>query len=443
MTHARRLHSLSLLSAPARRQRGVVLLMILLVTLTVGGYFGVRALNIGVSRGSISVNEAEAILARSKEALLAWSISTDDSVAYGVVTGSAGVRSFRPGNLPYPDLYDAATLAQPADGIRDHGCARTTWTGTQALIPVTQSMSATNKTRIRCFGRLPMKTLGIDTSINTPADDSGRWPWYAVSANLVNISHDCPYRLDGTITTVGTLSTCLPTDSDNVTRLVFPWITVLDPSGAVISTRVAAVIMLPGPVTTRQPGNTRQVRSRTALPTAFLDTVDNTACAALAAGRCDNGRHNQSPGMTFIQCVDPLTTPGDARYSANYACNDRLVFITIDELMSLAAKRMEREFVNCLKEFASTHGQNYPWAATLTDPSSVAVNQVGPGNFPSNDESLNPTCPTVMNPSVERFANYWQGWQRDASYQVAADRKSATLRFNSLPGRSTVKVPSN
>ena len=426
----------------AHRQRGVVLLVIMLVTITIGGYFGVRAFNATRERSGIDDVEALQILAQSKAALLAWSVATDDSAAYSVVTGSAGVRAFRPGNLPYPDLASGLTNVQPSDGVRDQGCARTTWTGTQALLPVTVGLSALNKSRIRCFGRLPFTTIGLDRFESDSSDNSGRWPWYVVSANLVNINQDCPVRLDGTIVNIATVTTCAAGDSVTTSKLAFPWITVLDPSGSAVTTRAAAVIMLPGAVTARQPGNTQQTRSTTALPTQFLDTVDNTSCAALPAGRCDNGRLNQSPAMTFIQCVNPSTTIGDSRFNTNYTCNDRLVYITVDELMNHAAKRMEREFVGCLKEFARNDpAGNFPWAATLTDPSSVAVNQFGPGTFPSNDENFNPTCPSIMNPGVNHYSNYWGGWQRDVSYRVAADRKSASFSFNSLPSRSVVRVP--
>lgn len=422
----------------ARRQRGVVLLVIMLVTITFGGYFAVRALNAARERGGIEALEAQQILAQSKAALLAWSIATDDSTFTLTVTALDGLRSFRPGNLPYPDLATGLTDTGPSDGVRDHGCAKTTWTGTQTLIPVTQGMGSANKSTIRCFGRLPVTTLGLDRLAGDTADNSGRWPWYVVSANLVNISHDCPHRLDGTIVNVGNVATCAAADSDATTKLAFPWITVLDPSGVVVTTRAAAVIMLPGAVTTRQPGNAKQTRSTTALPTQFLDTVDNTACATLPAGRCDNASLNQSPAMTFIQCVNPATTVGDSRFNANYACNDRLVYITVDELFNHAAKRMEREFVGCLQEYARNHGGDFPWATTLTSTSPGVINQFGPSAFPSDDENSNSICPSVS--TTEHYANYWQGWQLDASYKLAADRKSAFFYFNSLPGRRVVEV---
>ena len=400
----------------------------LLITITFGGYFGVRALNSATSRGSLDEVESQRILSQARQALLAWSVTTDNSLPSATVSASFGIRAFRPGNLPYPDLATGQTNTTPSDGLRDLGCARTSWAGSGTLRPVTAALSGAQKTTIRCFGRLPVATLGLEAVAGNSSDVSGRWPWYIVSANLVNINQDCPTRLDGTIT-----STALATGTNscgdiNTPTAPFAWITVLDQYGAIISSRVAAVIILPGPVTGRQPGNVRQTRSTTALPSEYLDTVDNAACTG---GRCDNGRLNSTP-LTFIQCVNPSTTVGDARFNANYACNDRLTYITVDELFSYAAKRIEREFVVCLSEYATNNGNKYPWAALAGNPSAVTVGQTT-GSFPSNDASATPTC---SNQSI-----YWGGWQRAATYTVAANQSTAQFSFASLATRSPVTVP--
>jgi hypothetical protein len=412
----------------AYRQRGVVLLVIMLVTMTFGGYFGVRALNSAMARSNINELESERILASARQALLAWSVTTDNSLPSATVSGLFGLRAFRPGNLPYPDLATGLTSTTPSDGLRDLGCARTTWAGFGTLRPITASLTTTQKTNIRCFGRLPVATLGLESVAGSSADVSGRWPWYVVSANLVNINQDCPTRLDSTITNTALATGTNACGNINTPTAPFQWITVLDEYGAVRSTRVAAVIILPGEVTTRQPGNVRQTRSATALPTAFLDTVDNAACTG---GRCDNGRLNSTP-LTFIQCTKPTSTTGDSRFSANYACNDRLVYITVDELFGYAAKRIEREFVTCLAEYAQNNANRYPWAALAGSPSSVSVGQTS-GSFPSNDAGATPTC---ANQQI-----YWGGWQRAATYTVAADQSSAQFSFASLIGRPAVSVP--
>lgn len=416
------------LVAPAHQQRGVVLLVILLVTMTFGGYFGVRALNAAAARTSLDEIESQRILSNARQALLAWSVTTDNSLASATVSANFGIRAFRPGNLPYPDLATAQTSTTPSDGLRDLGCANATWAGAGVLRPVTASLTNAQKTNIRCFGRLPVATLGLEAVAGSSADVSGRWPWYIVSANLVNINQDCPTRLDGTITSTALATGTNSCGNINTPTAPFRWITVLDQYGAVISSRVAAVIILPGPITVRQPGNIRQTRSAAALPTAFLDTVDNAACTG---GRCDNGRLNSTP-LTFIQCVNPPTTVGDARFNANYACNDRITYITIEELFSYAAKRIEREFVVCLAEYAKNNSNKYPWAALAGSPSSVTVGQTS-GSFPSNDASATPTC---SNQGI-----YWGGWQRAATYTVAADQSSAQFSFASLSSRLPVTVP--
>jgi len=118
MQHAGSRMHLQRFPANARRQRGVVLLVIMLVTITFGGYFGVRALNAMRERSGIGDDEAQQILAQSKAALLAWSVTTDDSTPALVVTTPDGIRSIRPGNLPYPDLATLLTNARPSDGVR-------------------------------------------------------------------------------------------------------------------------------------------------------------------------------------------------------------------------------------------------------------------------------------------------------------------------------------
>ena len=441
--------------ATAQQQRGVVLLVILLVTITFGGYFGVRALNASVARSSIDNHDAEKILAQAKSALLAWSVMTIDdplSSSYPIpTTPQVGLRPFRPGNLPYPDVAAGTSLTTtnvtPSDGERDQGCATHFWTNpaTLTLRPVAASLTTAQKNSVRCFGRLPLKTLGLERLAETSSDVSGRWPWYIVSANLVSTRNDCPARLDSTMT-----DTTLPAGSNNcgagfTTTAPFPWITVRDPYGAVISSRVAAVVILPGPVTSRQPGAVMQTRSITALPTAYLDTVDNPACPG---GRCDNALLNTAPllspnttPMTFIQCVPPSSTVGDARFNVNYACNDRLIYITVDELFNHAAKRIEREFVSCLKEyFEIVNLGKYPWPAQPGDPG-VSLPGTLPltGSFPSIDETAATTCPKAQ--AMFSAASYWGGWQRAASYTLNAGQTSARFSFSTLAGRVPVSLP--
>ena len=435
-----------------------MLLVILLVTLTVGGFFGVRALNIAVARGGVEEQDAEKILARAKAALLAWSVVTIDdfnSGFYSIPTSTqVGLRAYRPGNLPYPDVATGTTASSattanltPSDGTRDQGCATRTWTNPAlvTLRPVATTLplvlSNTQKTNLRCFGRLPYKTLGLEQPADTSGDVTGRWPWYIVSANLVSTRGECPVRFDSTITNTALAAGTNSCGTASVATAPFPWINVRDPYGNLISSRVAAVVILPGPVTTRQPGSVRQTRSATALPTAYLDTVDNAACPA---GRCDNALLNTSPTtspMTFIQCVNPATTVGDARFSANYACNDRLAFITVDELFNHVAKRMEREFASCLREYFETvNPGKYPWPAQPSNPGTSMPGTLPlTGSFPSIDDAARITCPNTQT----RFASNsnWGGWQVAASYTLNAGQTSAQFSFANLTGRAPVMAP--
>ncbi len=430
--------------ACAQKQRGVVLLVILLVTITFGGYFGVRALNANKARNSgIDEHEAAQILVQAKSALLAWSVITIDnpfSATYPV-TGNVGLRAFRPGNLPYPDLVTGTSIsaAIPSDGVRDNGCASRSWAGSGTLRPVDAGLDSTERLNLRCFGRLPLVTLGLERLASNAVDTAGRWPWYAVSANLVATNDVCPGYLDSRIANSGLPSGTNVCVNGTLPTVPFPWLTVRDQYGSVLSNRVAAVVILPGPVTGRQPGNVTQNRSTstTGLPARYLDTVENAFCPA---GMCDNGLINQNP-LAFIQCVNPAITSGDNRFNTNYACTDRLIYITVDELLNHAAKRVEREFVDCLKEYATANGGRYPWAANAS-PSDVSIGQYA-GMFPSSGVPGEPSpltpCPNAQNGSASA---YLSGWQWGAAYTLTSTtRLSARFAFAFPPGRAAVTVP--
>ena len=173
------------------RQRGVALLLMLLVVLMIGGTFGVRALNLSTFSGGIENRETSKILAQSKEALLAWSQAVDP-------TSSGGHRAIRPGALPYPDVYGTGISVGPIayDGMQDLGCIPRTWTVALSQNLVAPSTTPPIPTNLRCIGKLPWRLLGLDLNQDGTPDSAGFVPWYAVSANLIDHSYasECPAR---------------------------------------------------------------------------------------------------------------------------------------------------------------------------------------------------------------------------------------------------------
>lgn len=412
--------------AHASKQRGAAFLLFVLIFLVIGGGVGFRGLNRATAQSGIDDQTASRILAQSKDALLAWAVTTADPLA---APSLRGIYASRPGILPYPDLYGPGTSLQPIryDGRTDLFCAYSGWTGTQTLLRISDANSAAVNASVRCLGKLPWKTLGMDLQAANPSatgridDPFGRVPWYAVSSNLVDYSTTadadlyCPRQLNHRILAFNptvdipsnscgsALNTANPTAP---ATYPFPWLKVRDQFGNLLSNRVAAVIILPGPITTRQPGNTVQSRTSTATPSQFLDTVVNLNCVA---GLCDNSKLTNSP-LEFIQCVPAAITVNDPRFTQPYTCNDRLIYITIDELMKRSVQRVASEFQKCVREYQAANLNRVPWPDTDGDlvQDVVAV--------PTASVSGYFTAQTTFNCSDEAF--YWQQWQLAVTYSV-------------------------
>ena len=143
------------------RQRGLALMVLLVLFATAASYMFVSSLN----RGSValSLTRAEknrAVMQQAKEALLAYAASE---------TLQGGSGSFRPGRLPCPDRTNV-------NGSAASSCAG-----------------------VNLLGRLPYKTLGIEEL----RDASGERLWYAVSNNFKTGAGVVNADTQGTITVSG------------------------------------------------------------------------------------------------------------------------------------------------------------------------------------------------------------------------------------------------
>lgn len=414
------------------RQKGIALLLMLMFVMLIGGTFGFHALNLAATKGGVENLDVTRVLAQSKAALLAWSMMPDTTVL------TLGFRGSRPGALPYPDVYGQDTSSSPIryDGMQDRGCLPSNWTGTQTL--VLPNLAPTN---IRCLGKLPWRLLGLKlqginftTTFNRSTDPEGIVPWYAVSANLVdfNSAAECPRRLDSSIATASTTG-CGVDASDATPTRPFSWLQVRDQFGNIISSRVAAVLIMPGPPTARQTGTLTQATRRlnTARPDQFLDTVRSSLCTP--TGYCDNARISASP-MEFIQCVPANTTLNDNRFTQPYTCNDRLIYITIDELMQAASDRAAREASACLNAYGKANG-NAPFADAGGDTYRDAIPGLYTGLLPTST----PDAGAGVWPSSCTFFGepYWNSWQQVVKYNVSP--ASTTTGGWGSPG--TLSIP--
>ncbi|MDZ4098129.1 MAG: hypothetical protein U1E13_05440 [Methylophilaceae bacterium] len=181
---------------------------------------------------------------------------------------------------------------------------------------------------------------------NIYRDASGEVLWYAVSRNLI--------RTNGIATTpiinpaILNVDPLKPNPYDGTdTTGPYPWIVVRDMNGVVVSDRVAVVIISPGPPLTGQS------RSNTATPFDFLDQV-TIGAITYSNHDYDGVGDDGIGGEDFI--IGDITSG---------TFNDRLVYITIDELMYALENRAANEISNALLTYQSANLGNLPNAAPL------------------------------------------------------------------------------
>jgi hypothetical protein len=323
-------------------QRGAALLIILAITSLAVASLLLAAFNNGYSHIERE-NEAYLLLGQAKEALIGWA-----TVPRGATLGQ----------LPTPDaLIPGEIPALNYDGSQNTGCVFSTWVIGNALV--------NTGTTLRCLGRLPWKTLGMAPPSPTQNDTAGSMLWYAVSGNLVDLCFQNSINPSA-------LNAVYPGGySCGVAgQLPYPWLTVRDEKGNILSNRVAAVVIMPGSPSAAQ----NRTSAPLAGPAAYLDALTvSTGCTA----PCVPGTYNNAalnPGNVFIKGKDARQVIAtDPNYAQPYAFNDKLIYITIDELMATAEKRAALEARIRLKNFFTAKNY-YPFAATLGDATGACVN---------------------------------------------------------------------
>ena len=391
-------------------QRGAVLLLLALLLVITGSWLGLRML--ASPKAVSSMRGADAALREARDALLGASMAM---VVANIV---------RPGQLPTPDFLDPGEGPANYDGSIN-ACALSTWVAGAGL-PVVGTILPAN---LRCLGRLPWATLGLGMfGSSVEADPTGVMPWYAMSANLH--PGGCVRRLNpALLNTSHTPGTC---NSPTVTQ-PFPWLTVRDYKGNLLTNRAAFVLILPGPPL----GGQARPSSPLAGPAAYLDSVTVTAGCSQPCipGTYNNARFNwpDNIGLSFIQCAPPSqVSPNEPSFAQPYQCNDRLLYVTIDELMELAERRATQHIAEVLRAYYAAN-RFFPFAAPLTQLTPTLRGQCENGNL----IGLPPTEPTTFTPPAPlpnpnpcthpEFSTQVQGWfnanlWRDYMvYNVAAD----------------------
>ncbi|MDZ4141165.1 MAG: hypothetical protein U1C48_04060 [Methylotenera sp.] len=359
----------------ANQQGGALILFVLILVIA-----GTTALFSVLDSKSLKIErdkQTAAMLAEAKALLIGYTL---DRVNVGT----------RPGSMPLPDRLLMPTESGGApnyDGSTD-SC-------------VTAGVGVA--TKIYCLGRFPWKTLGMAIDSPSENDSVGQMPWYVVSANLTDV---CLKELNSNILNYDYPGTyppgCpgVPVSAAVLGQLPHPWLTVRDKLGNILSSRVAAIIIIPGAVV--------GVQSRPASPNLgaenqYLDTVTVLPACALP---CIAGTYsNADLDNDFIKADDISTVLAvDPSYQQPYVFNDKLIYITIDDLMATVEKRAAQEAASQLRKYyitssATLANRFYPYAATLGDVNNACVNLSMSGLLPITPAQATCTSATVCSVS--------------------------------------------
>lgn len=213
-------------------------------------------------------------------------------------------------------------------------------------------------------------------------DAQGNRLWYAVSRNLVR----------DYVTSTNPI-----VNPDIINAPAYPWLEVLDRNGGLISNRVAAVILAPGEALAGQN------RTGAADASQFLDSFQIGAAVF-------NNRGYAIPDEDFIMGEDNRNvSANDLTFVQPYNFNDKLVYITIDELMAALEKRVGEEVRAHLRSYAVANAGNYPFAAVLGGVGSTrqyrCINNNFIGSLPLNNPA--DTCTyTATATSVNSVCNF-------------------------------------
>lgn len=312
------------------KQRGAALMVMLIIII-----IGSAALLVSsLSRSALRIQQNQ-----NNSQLL---VQAKNEVMGNIMSGIGGQI---PGNLLSPDILSSSeTPPYNYDGTANGGCLDASKPGSTPIPGLPLIGSGPN---MRCLGRLPWKSYGMSI-INSPSenDPPGTMPWYAVSANLVDPTN--------VIFNPGLLNS----------NPAHPWLTVRDMNGNVLSNRAAIVIMIPGPAL---PGQSRPPSPNLGGPNQYLDSI--TVPAGCNAPCVPGTYNNFDLDDDFImgderRWIPDPNNPANRIEDASYQFNDKLIYITIDELMPEIVKRAAGEARSTLKNYYSAKN-HFPDAALL------------------------------------------------------------------------------
>ncbi|ADE10919.1 hypothetical protein [Sideroxydans lithotrophicus] len=326
------MHSSRTTHTSLQRQRGAAFIVMLVILVVGVAAFLVSALS-KVSLHTEQQRQSSDMLAQVKEIVVGYALNNTASSQY-------------PGELLYPDVL--SETPPNYDGNTEGGCLNAAQAN--GLPPISSGAN------MRCLGRLPWKVFNMPIASPSENDPTGFMPWYAISANMVD---------------TGTT----PFNSELLNSAPHPWLTVRDMKGNILSPRVALIIFIPGAAL---PGQSRPLSTAQGGPglggaNQYLDSI---TVPATCAAPCVPGTYsNADMDDDFImgdehRWIDDPANPGKQIEDPTYHFNDKLLYVTIDDLMPLIEKRIAREVKSCLDDYAvelTNIYHRYPWATQVSD----------------------------------------------------------------------------
>ena len=309
------------------KQIGATLILVAFVLALIATAFLLKAYDLDKLRSEQDIRTMQT-LNKAKQALIAWSVS----------------HSNHPGQMPFPDRNADGNY----DGNSDCNSPVSTF-DYKFLIGQLPLLKQTNP----CIS--PQTSIGENFK-----DSQGNKLWYAVSRNLTHIYENNP------ITTlhdpvINPDIILYPYNNPNYINYPsiqtevrsYPWLKVLDRNGIVVSDHVAVVIIAPGNALGSQDRS-----SVTSNATEFLDSF------VIGSVGYSNSNY-ATPDQAFVMGQDSRTVKDtDLQFVKPYFFNDKLVYITIEELMSALNKRAAGEAGRLLNKYKNKTGQ-FPYASKL------------------------------------------------------------------------------
>lgn len=314
------------------KQKGAVLILMAFILGLAATVYLVKKFNAENVQARQDAKTYQA-LGAAKKALIAWAVSNQNN----------------PGLMPYPDRNSDGNYDDASDCYASNNYFSAYFTLGHLPLFKTDNNCATRDSDDPTGAHDITVKSGLSENFR---DGSGERLWYEVSSNLLHDYKSTTTRSNGTSPMINPSILATPK---------LPWLVVRDRNGAVISNKVAAVIISAGLAIGSQNRS-----GGIANANQYLDKI------VMANGTTYQNYTYQdasNPTQSFIMGDDLHTvTKNDPTYKnqtiAPYYFNDKLVYITIDELMNALNSRAAAEASALLKGYKAKTGQ-YPYAANL------------------------------------------------------------------------------